>query len=160
MKSNFSLDKTIAGIILLGAFLSVVAVTMTYGGISNLPVNFVRFFDLDARQAFTTSTAGSVPNLNTEYAGILIGILVSAWLNVLGQTEHRVRKAFKRLVFSGIVAAIFFNHFSDAISCGAVLTAGYISNLAIAFTLGFTTDELALKIARIARTLQIDGPEN
>jgi hypothetical protein len=154
MKLSFSAPVAMAGIMLIGAIVSVVIVAWQYSDGTHVIVNICRFFDFDARQVVYATSAGAPPNLNWVYVALLVGALLSAIFENVGK-DFSAKRMWGYFAFGLIVAVVTFGHLHDAVSCAIQQQRGTLSYFATGFTIGFTVEELAMKLGRIAGRLGI-----
>jgi hypothetical protein len=137
--------------------LSIVPAALLYGDASSFFGNIVDFLDLDTRQVVPTAAGLVALNLNVLYLPIVVGIIISAAVETQDATVFYRRRAFyRRVVFSVIIAGVFYAHLTAVIVCNVGTVSTIFGQSTVAFSLGFTVDELIHKLRRIADKLEID----
>ena len=141
--------------VLLIAIGSVLAVAFSYGDMSHVLTNVVRFFDLDAHRVALAGPSHEI-NMNVLYLGVLGGIIVSGGLDAQSNVRRTCKIILGRILFSLLLAGIFFAHLVDSAGCGVENMPEIAAGFSVAFVLGFTVDELFFKLVRVAKRLGID----
>ena len=144
--------SVLAWLIPIVLFLGIAVRAWRIGGLSAVPLDVVRFFDLDTHEAVTASSR-KLPAFNFQYIGLGIGVFSSAWVNAKQAPTLRLSRVCGHLLFSLILGAIFFSPLFDALSCSAAQAHGYVGILAAGFTLGFSLDDIGHKIIYLGKAL-------